>query len=50
MSKPKVYFYTKTKDFITCGEANPENFAPGRYSTCKACRNKYVRDYNKEKN
>jgi hypothetical protein len=49
MSKPKVYYCTKTKDFLTCGESDPANFIPGRYSTCKACRNKYVREHNKEK-
>ena len=48
MSKPKVYYCTKTKDFQVCGETNPENFVQGRYSTCKECRNKYVRDYNNE--
>lgn len=46
---PKVYFCTKIKNFTTCGETNPENFPSGRYSTCKDCRNKYVRDYNKDK-
>lgn len=49
MSKTKVYFCTKTKDFKVCGENNPENFVIGRYSTCKECRNAYVREYNKEK-
>jgi hypothetical protein len=46
---PKVYFCTKVVDFKTCGETNPDNFPSGRYSTCKTCRNKNVRDYNKEK-
>jgi hypothetical protein len=46
---PKVYFCTKIKNFATCGETNPDNFPPGRYSTCKECRNKYVREYNKDK-
>ena len=49
MSKPKVYFCTKTKDFKFCGETDPEKFVQGRYSTCKECRNAYVREYNKEK-
>jgi len=49
MSKPKVYFCTKTKDFKVCGETDPEKFVQGRYSTCKECRNAYVREYNKEK-
>jgi hypothetical protein len=49
MPKTKVYFCTKTKNFKVCGETDPSKFVDGRYSTCKECRNKYVRDYNKEK-
>jgi len=45
----KIYFCDKTVNFKVCGETNPENFIEGRYSTCKKCRNKYVREIYKEK-
>jgi hypothetical protein len=48
-STSKVYFCTKTENFKVCGETNPQNFIEGRYSTCKNCKNKYVRELNKEK-
>ena len=49
MPKTKVYYCNKSENFKVCGETNPENFPVGRYSTCKNCRNKSVREFNKEK-
>lgn len=39
MSK-KEYYCSKYVKGKICGEDNPENFIPGRYSTCKNCRKK----------
>lgn len=44
---PKTYYCDKVRDLKICGENNPQNFNPGRYSTCKNCRNAYVRELNK---
>jgi hypothetical protein len=45
----KVYYCTKVSDFRTCGETDPIKFEVGRYSTCKSCRNKIVRERTKER-
>ncbi len=50
-SKPKKereYLCTQkinSKDI--CGKKDPTDFPKGRYSKCKDCRNKYVREFNK---
>jgi hypothetical protein len=35
---PKVFYCRQVKNGEQCGETNVENFSPGRYSACKACR------------
>jgi hypothetical protein len=35
---PKDFLCNKIIDGVVCNENNPENFEPGRYSTCKKCR------------
>jgi hypothetical protein len=47
MSMPKVYFCSNLLEGLSpsiCGETDPENFHPGRYSRCKKCRNISNRD------
>jgi hypothetical protein len=46
---PKTYFCKTIHDYEMCGETNPINFEPGRYSACRSCRNKKNKE-NKEKN
>jgi hypothetical protein len=47
MSTEKIYLCKQIKDSKICGETNSEKFQKGRYSSCKECRNSYIRDYNK---
>ncbi len=50
MPRQRRYFCTKSSDFFTrCGETNPVNFFPGRYSTCKECKRSYDRSVYKVK-
>jgi hypothetical protein len=44
----KKYFCEKMVDLGPCGEANPEKFAPGRYSKCKKCRNLELKQYQQQ--
>jgi hypothetical protein len=44
----KDYFCIRTIDFKICGEKNPEKFSKGRFSTCKECRNRDVKERYKE--
>jgi hypothetical protein len=45
---PKVYFCKKQENEVICGETNIDNFEKGRYSICKECRKKELKQY-KEK-
>lgn len=46
MSETKIYLCKQlTLGRIQCGETDPSKFATGRYSQCKNCKNKYVREH-----
>lgn len=36
---PKAYLCRQFRDGNMCGETDPAQFSPGRYSACKYCRN-----------
>lgn len=40
---PKTYFCKQIVNGDVCGENNAENFPPGRYSSCRECRNRIAR-------
>jgi hypothetical protein len=40
---PKVYFCRQFRDGDACGETDPAQFSPGRYTACKFCRNNIAR-------
>lgn len=44
----KEYFCKQINGLEVCGETNPEMFPLGRYSSCKKCRNKSVREHLQE--
>jgi hypothetical protein len=44
----KSYYCKEIKEKEICGETDPDKFPKGRYSTCKECRNFFVRDYNRK--
>jgi hypothetical protein len=44
----KEYYCNQRIGKEVCGESDPSKFQKGRYSSCKECRNKYIRNYNKQ--
>lgn len=46
---PKKYFCDNIIGFGICGEEDPNNFYPGRYSKCKKCRMQMSKECLKEK-
>ena len=44
----KEYYCKQIIDLEFCGETNPENFDPGRYSSCKSCRKKLNKESSKK--
>jgi len=46
----KQYFCKRILEAgYVCGEKDIKKFEPGRYTVCKACRLKYMSDYNKNR-
>lgn len=43
----KVYFCRQRNNGTECGETDPSKFPEGRYSACKECRKRFIREYNK---
>jgi hypothetical protein len=46
----RTYLCTKLSfGGFQCGETDPEKFPKGRFSECKECKNRYIREYSNNK-